>query len=667
MSYQVIARKWRPQTFAEVTGQEHVTSALRNAILTDRVPHAMLLTGPRGVGKTTLARILARSLNCDEGPTETPCGQCAPCTEIAAGRSNDVQEVDAASRTGVNDIRELIDAIRYAPSPGKYRIFVVDEVHMLSNAAFNALLKTLEEPPSNSLFVLATTNPEKIPTTVMSRCQRHDLRLFATQEVSDRLAQICKAEGIKISEKSLGDLAREGQGSMRDSQTLLDQALAYGGAEIDDNTVSAMLDLVAHRVLFDMIEACIDSKPAAALEICHNALQSGADTDRLGKSLVGLLRDLVVLSVAPNSEGLVEGGEADLEALAALAKRAGTDRLRRMFKALLTELEDLAWAPQPTAILEIALIRLATLPKGEDVAELLERLRRLESTETRTGHSGAPAGGGDRSPPPSSGPPSPEPKVSSPGKPPTQNAPRSSGQSSAPPLKASTRTAPAARTAPIPAPPTAPTPPTPTTPTAPKPPTRIPTAPIQPTQPIQPIQTTRTAQATRTAPRPSPKTQAPKKSGAIKHLTAQDAGGPALPDDDNGGKLGALFDRLRDFVGKTDQPLSGSLENASLIERTPDSIRIAPGSAFQAKRLEDRLSDLQKVTHEFFNREVTVEIASFAPALSGALPTGSAPARVETERKKIQSALNDPVLNEAIKLLGGEIVKIIPLGKEQPR
>ena len=609
MSYQVIARKWRPQTFAEVTGQEHVTSALRNAILTDRVPHAMLLTGPRGVGKTTLARILARSLNCDEGPTETPCGQCAPCTEIAAGRSNDVQEVDAASRTGVNDVRELIEAIRYAPSPGKYRIFVVDEVHMLSNPAFNALLKTLEEPPSNSLFVLATTNPEKIPTTVISRCQRHDLRLFATQEVTDRLAQICKAEGIKISEKSLGDLAREGQGSMRDSQTLLDQALAHGGTEIDDNTVSTMLDLVAHRVLFDMIEACIDSKPAAALEICQNALQSGADTDRLGKSLVGLLRDLVVLSVAPNSEGLVEGGEADLEALAALAKRAGTDRLRRMFKALLTELEDLAWAPQPTAILEIALIRLATLPKGEDVAELLERLRRLESTETRTGHSGAPAGGGDRSPPPSSGPPSPEPKVSSPAKPPTHNAPRSSDESSAPPLKASTRT----------------------------------------------------------APSPSPKTQAPKTSEAIKYLTPQDAGGPPLPDDDSGGKLGALFDRLRNFVGKTDQPLSGSLENASLIERTPDSIRIAPGSAFQAKRLEDRLSDLQKVTHEFFNREVTVEIASFAPALSGALQTGSAPARVETERKKIQSALNDPVLNEAIKLLGGEIVKIIPLGKEQPR
>jgi len=337
LSYQVLARKWRPARFEEVAGQAHVTTALRNAIRSGRVPHAILLAGPRGVGKTTLARLLARALNCEKGPTPEPCGTCSSCREIAGGSSTDVQEIDAASRTSVDDVREIIESVRYAPSPGKWRIYVIDEVHMLSAAAFNALLKTLEEPPPRSLFVFATTNPEKIPFTVVSRCQRYDLRRLSTAEVSARLREVAAEEGLGISETSLVALARAGEGSLRDALTLLDQVIAVGGTEVGDREVAQILDLIDPELVLAIGAACIDRDPAAALAACSRAAEAGVDAKRLSGSLVKQLRDLVVLRLAPDRPELVDASEAELAELRALAARAEPARLRRMFRALIRE------------------------------------------------------------------------------------------------------------------------------------------------------------------------------------------------------------------------------------------------------------------------------------------------------------------------------------------
>jgi len=666
VSYQVIARKWRPQAFDEVTGQGHVTTPLRNAIRSGRIPHALLLTGPRGTGKTTLARLIARCLNCEKGPTDEPCGSCVPCEEINAGRSTDVQEIDAASRTSVDDMREVIESIRYAPSPGKHKIFVVDEVHMLSTAAFNALLKTLEEPPPRSLFVFATTNPEKIPFTVLSRCQRYDLRRIPTAEVTANLARIAEAEGVSISQESLRAIAREGDGSLRDAQTLLDQVIAYApvagdAVEVSDDVVVDVLDLIDRRILMDIVRACIEGEPSVALQATARATASGAEASRLATDLVELLRDLVVTALGPENDELVEANDADREELRELAGQCGEARLRRMFRALVKEMEDLAWAPQPSAVLEMAIVRLATMPDSDDVSRLLGRLERLEkrlASGAGSGEGGEASGGGGgsrarptraaREPAEARGRPS-------------GGAARAMGDS--PETGAAVERDAAERPAPAPEP---------------APPARRGAPPDEPTaDPAAPP--ARVAGAERQRPAAEPRGDAPARghgerpaaergqaavaTGDAAASTAPSAGPAARSERASTGPAGTpddpLFDRIYDLATERNRGLFASLRGGRLLRLGSGALRIELSNGFHVKRLQDKaLPELEQLCSDVLGEPTRVELT--VPS-TGAEAAESGPAARERERARRQQALRHPAINVALEELKGEIVEIKPL------
>jgi len=378
MSYLVLARKWRPSTFNEVIGQEHVTQTLTNAITMNRVAHSFLFTGARGVGKTTTARILARALNCAEGPTTTPCGQCASCTEIAAGSAMDVFEIDGASNRGISEIRELREGIRYAPSRDKYKIYIIDEVHMLTQEAFNALLKTLEEPPAHVLFIFATTEPQKIPVTILSRCQRFDFKRVPARTLIDHLERILEKENASIEPDALYAIAREGEGSVRDSLSLLDRILATGGDTITAAQVSEILGVADRKWLHGLTESIFGNDTARAMQIVHDVNRFGCDPRHFTREFAHFLRDLLVIRIGDaSSREATDLSETEFSSMMTLGTTRSPEDLQRLFRTALKGLEEIASSRFPQLVLEMLVVRLTTLRPMVSADSLVARIDAL--------------------------------------------------------------------------------------------------------------------------------------------------------------------------------------------------------------------------------------------------------------------------------------------------
>ena len=395
--YQVLARKYRPGHFRDLIGQEAMVQTLTNAFAHDRIAHAFIMTGVRGVGKTTTARIIAKGLNCErgDGPTIDPCGECEACTAIADGRHVDVLEMDAASNTGVNDVREIIESVRYRAASARYKVYIIDEVHMLSNNAFNALLKTLEEPPAHVKFIFATTEIRKVPVTVLSRCQRFDLRRIEPEVMIEHLKRIAQTEGGSLTDEALALVTRAAEGSVRDALSLLDQAIAHGReAEIDAVAIRSMLGLADRGRVIDLLEAIMKGDAKGALEELGQQYSDGADPGVVLRDLAELTHWISVLKVAPDTADDPTVGASERERGRDMAGRLSMRVLTRSWQMLLKALEELALAPNAMMAAEMAIIRLthvADLPPPEELVRRLSEGGTLSAP--RPGGTPAPSGG----------------------------------------------------------------------------------------------------------------------------------------------------------------------------------------------------------------------------------------------------------------------------------
>ncbi|HQN18328.1 MAG TPA: DNA polymerase III subunit gamma/tau, partial [Syntrophobacteraceae bacterium] len=393
MSYLVLARKWRPQNFAEVVGQPHVTRTLQNAISRNRVAHAYLFCGARGVGKTSVARILAKTLNCLSTDSPAPCNHCFNCREITQGNSVDVLEIDGASNRGIDNIRELRETVRYRPAKSRFKIYIIDEVHMLTTEAFNALLKTLEEPPEHVLFIFATTEPHKVPATILSRCQRFDFRRIPTQQLVEHLRRIASQEQVDLPDAVLFSLAREADGSMRDAQSLLEQILAFSGEDLAGEEILDILGIVDRQSVHKAVRAILEGEAQTCLEVVDDFYRRGIDSKRFCQQLCEYFRNLLILATAGRGvESLLDLPGDEIHLLRGELEKTSPESLHLIFQMVLKAEEEIRRSSLPRVALEMLLLRLTRLPKLEPLEEILAKLNVLENRLTT--EQGCPSAGG---------------------------------------------------------------------------------------------------------------------------------------------------------------------------------------------------------------------------------------------------------------------------------
>lgn len=382
MGYRALYRVWRPQRFSDMAGQTHITRTLQNALMNEKFSHAYLFTGPRGTGKTSVAKIVAKAVNCEKAPAPEPCNECAVCRGITDGSLSDVIEIDAASNNGVDEIREIRENVKYAPSVARYKVYIVDEVHMLSQGAFNALLKTLEEPPSHVIFILATTEPHKIPPTIISRCQRFDFKRISLDAIQERLNYIVREQGIEMDEKASALIAKASEGGMRDALSILDQAAAYGNGAVTEDIVLEVTGMVSERMLSEIVRSTLDRDVAKAIRAIDEIVKAGKDPERFMEDLIFYYRDLMLYKASPELEEIRNKTLTD-ESFAQIAERIKAERIHESIHILSDLQQEMKRTGHPRVFLEIAMVKLCQIEEKSAGPASADIVRRLEALEER--------------------------------------------------------------------------------------------------------------------------------------------------------------------------------------------------------------------------------------------------------------------------------------------